>query len=205
MTAFRPDSSIMDEIVLGSTRGGGKPRAALQTALVRELTESDLGVLVEGPGPSPDGAAVVRAIRSSHHKLAQALAMGHSEQEASLLTGYSSSWISQMKGDPAFKSLMAYYRENQELVFVDVLERMKGVGVSALEELQERLETKPEEFSPRTLLEVMDLTLVKAGGLGTSPGVQGGGNAPLSVQINFVQPPAQRTALAAPTIDGDAA
>jgi len=185
---FAPDPDAINEIVLGTTRGGRRQAAPLQLAIVRELTEEDLPALREGA--KVPGRVNLRTMRNSHHKLAQLLAVGHSETEASLLTGYSPSWISQLKGDLAFQSLMEYYQKNQQEIFVDVVERAKVLGLTALEELQERLEQAPEEFSKRELMEVVDLAVNKVGGGAggrSGTGVIGGGGAsPVNLQINFV-------------------
>ncbi len=179
------NEEVMNEIVLGSTRGGRRPVAPLQVALVRELGEDDIEAL-RGGALRPANVSL-RTIRNSHHKLAQALALGHTNEEASLITGYSPAWICTIQGDQAFQSLMEYYQANREAVFVDVLERAKQLGLTAMEELQERLEQAPQEFSRRELMEVVDLAINKVG--------QGGGQRPsagsspgVNLQINFVAP-----------------
>jgi hypothetical protein len=142
-------------------------------------------------------------MRHTHHLLAQTLAKGECEANASLITGYSLSYISVLKGDPAFRELLATYHTERELVFVDVLERMKGLGLATMEEIQSRLEISPEKFTNRELQELTKMLLVdsgQAGGRGASAAGTAGG---VNVQISFVQANHQPPqAPAGPTIDG---
>lgn len=146
---------------IGPARGGRRPAPELIIEIVRALTNDDLPKLtspdVIGSAPIP-----LKTLRSSHHQLAQLLARGdQSDAEIALITGYSPSRISILKSDPSFAELLAGYREVREAVFVDTLERMKVLGLSTLDELQERLESAPERWSNRELMEMADLMLVK--------------------------------------------
>ena len=125
---------------------------------MRPLRATDL----ELSGPTVVAQPVVK-IRSRHHALAQLLAEGRSNTEAGLLTGYSASRISILKADPAFAELLAHYSEQQQQAYVNVHERLAALGINAVEELQERLELNPEEFSKKELMEVASLALDRAG------------------------------------------
>jgi hypothetical protein len=122
--------------------------------------------------------------------LAQLLACGQvTDVEASYLTGYTPQRIYQLRQDPAFAELLAGYAASKELAFVDVLARMRSLGISAMEEIQARLEEAPEEFSLTKLQELMDMLLVK--GRSTPGGAvaqQGSGGSAPAVQISFVTP-----------------
>ena len=184
---------------LPSKRGGQKPNLPLSMVMVRELNVEDVGALSAPGGP---GVPTIRSIRGSHHRLAQMLAKGMAPTEVSLVSGYSVAWISSLKGDPAFAELLAHYQSEREEVFIDVAERMKEVGLQAVEELQERLVNEPEKFSPGALLDVVDTMLLKGrAGPGSSQGAgasYGGGasGVPL-IQIEFVSPTPS-----GPVIDG---
>jgi hypothetical protein len=145
---------------IGPSRGGRKPAGELFIEVVRSLIPEDLPKLV-----SPDLLATkpipIQTLRASHHQLAQLLAQGRPDTEVSLLTGYSISRISILKSDPTFQELQASYQVIRNQIFVDTLERMKILGLSTLDELQERLETEPERWSNRELMEMADLMLVK--------------------------------------------
>lgn len=181
---------------IGPSRGGRRPSAELIIEITRSLTEDDLPRLVS-PDPVNSKPVPIQALRASHHQLAQLLAQGRPDTEVSLITGYSPSRISILKSDPTFKELMSSYQSLREQVFVDTLERMKILGLSTLDELQERLENAPERWSNRELMEMADLMLVKpklATPLGQSSAlggaltaVQPGQAVGVAIQVQFVK------------------
>ena len=188
-------------IDLGSARGarGPKAKGKVEVEFVRELQESDLEGLQKSGVPAPQGQGLIAQLRYSHHQLAMLLARGASDVEASQITGYSPSWISSIKGDPAFRELLAYYGAQRELVNLDVLERMKALGMNSLEELQDRLESNPESFAPRELMELTELMLIKGRAApgsrqGAGPQAAGGGGG-VVVNVKFVSP-------SGPIVDG---
>lgn len=141
-------------------RGGRVPRR-VRWEVVRSLrVPDDLPLLLERT-PVPGGVPVLKQIRHSHHQLARLLATGTDIAEAALITGYNPSYISKIKTDPSFCSLLEYYHEQREQLFVDVVERMRTLGLSTLDELQNRLEEEPDEWSRRELMEMAELMLVK--------------------------------------------
>lgn len=175
-----------------SARGGKKPGKPLVMEIVRELTEQDMKELSGvGHSAAPQGQLV--ALRHGHHMLAQALAKGMTPGEASLVTGYSSPRISVLLAYPAFKELVAHYQSLVDDRFVDAVERMKQLGLTTLEELQERIDTAPESFTHNQLMEMTQLLLVKAQQNG-----QGGhtlGNAGMNIEVKFI-------GASSPVIDG---
>jgi len=201
---------------LRPARGGRKPRKKqVVWEVIRSLTLDDI-TLLNTTLPAP--RQTLTQIRHSHHQLAQLLAEGRQQSEAALLTGYSPTYVSILKDDPTFQELIAYYASQTEMVFVDVLERMKSLGLSTLDELQARLEADPSDFSNRELMEQVELMLVKPmvatrGGIlpGSSSGasVATGG---VQVNVNFIghaspqpQPPDLQTNRPSSTqvIEGD--
>ena len=177
---------LIDEVMLGSARGGRKRAEVLECSVVRELTPSDLPLLINPPPVAADRSSTLQ-IRHSHHMLARIVAEGKELAEVSLLTGYSIAYISDLKNNPAFAELLAYYDMQKDLVFVDVLERMKVLGLNTLDELQQRLETAPDQWTRRELMELAELLLMKgrtgvAAGSGQGPNGQGG----VSISVKFV-------------------
>lgn len=138
----------------------GRAQARLEVAVVGEVTESDLALLASERGikPSP-----VTKLRDRHHALARALASGFSDTEASAITGYTPSRISILKSDPSFKKLVHDYQSVADAAFADFTERANQVALTALNELQDRLEDQPEDFSHDELLEVIETTADRSG------------------------------------------
>jgi hypothetical protein len=163
-------------------------------AVVRELGEEDVGELWVSAGKAPVGA--IKTLRYQHHLLARLVAQGKTLTEINAITGMSGTRVSVLKADPTFAELVEFYSEELKEIYCNVHERMAALGVSVMEELQERFEEEPEKFSKRELMELFalmaDRSIPTAKG-GPSPShaqAQASGN-PLNLQINFVSPPTQ--------------
>jgi hypothetical protein len=139
----------------------GKAEVDLDYAIVRELLEEDL--LVRSVSTVGSTAPGIKSLRALHHKLAQCLAQGFTDVEASISTGYSPSRISILKADPTFKELLNYYQGKSSEIFVDVTQRMAGFATTAVEVLQERLEEKPDSFSAKDLNQLIKTTADRGG------------------------------------------
>lgn len=180
-------SQELAELVLGSARGGARPAEKVTWELVRALEESDFPALTE---PAPLGSAppsTLRELRAVHHQMAQLLAEGKDQAQVALLLGFSQSRVSILKNDPAFAELVSYYSTQREQIFIDLVERKKGLAVAAVEELTSRLQDAPQEFTKRELTELVEVM--------DPPAVRGQGPAPgpaPHISIQFVSPPQLR-------------
>jgi hypothetical protein len=178
----------------------GRPRLDLDVSVVRSLTEADLPALrapmpVQAPAQTYGGLAKVR---HSHHLLARLCAEGlHSDGEMGLISGYAPSYIAYLrKHDPAFRELLGYYSTQKEQIFVEVSERMKALGLSALDELQARLDSETDKWTKRELMELSELLLVKSQQRGGGLAPQGAGaGAGVTVNVKFVQAPQSGTTI----------
>lgn len=194
---------LLDEITFDSaSRPPIRPGVPNPVLVRREIEESDIAFLANSVQTKPQ---LITRVRNTHHKLAKLLATGESNASASLLTGYSPSYISEIQRDPTFRELLAYYCTQDEVRVADVRERMTAVGLSALDEMQQRLEEDPSKWSNGQLMELTELTLVKTGRVGGSGGGFGAaptGGAGVSVNVSFVSPGGGNAGQAtAPVID----
>jgi len=166
------------------------PRPTLWASIVRELTEEDAAIVrARRPDPSISLTANVSRITHSHHRLAQLLAQGHDVTEVALLTGYQPSYIYSLRNNnPAFKELLFSYEQERRQVFVDVMERMKVLGLTTLDELQARLAEDPGGWSNRELMDMAEMLLVKPAANQRNLAVMTGGPASPTVNITFVDP-----------------
>jgi hypothetical protein len=175
----------LENISLGSARG--RKAKPFYAQVQRELNAGDLEVLLNPPEVG-EGLAIVKKMRNTHHMLARLLAEGRPPGECALVTGYSSSRISILQNDPAFKELVAYYRGQAQEKFLNVHERLASLGLAAIDELQERLEEDPDGFSKRELLDLgiamMDRSVTQPK---TGPG--GGSGPAVALQVTFVESP----------------
>lgn len=190
---------LLDQVDLGSARGGRKPQSPLEVSVLREISTEDLpGITAPPVGTS---VTTVREMRAAHHRLAELVAKGTPGVEISAITGYSQAYISSLGRSPAFAELVEYYSVQNQQIYVDALERLKTLGLTSIEELQRRLDENPEKPSLRELMELVEMSVLapsaaRVAGKGIATG--GAGTAPL-VEIKFVgTPPA---ASGGPTID----
>lgn len=145
--------SDLDDLGLSLTSQVRSGRAAkpLSAEFVRELSEADLMI----PASQVQTAPLLKKIRDSHHALARVLATGNSEAEASAVTGYTASRISILKADPQFKELLEFYRMQADGAVADLRARMANMGLDAIQELQERMNDSPEDFSLAMLKDIV--------------------------------------------------
>lgn len=141
--------------------GPGRLPVKVEAEIVREITDADIARLVTTPaGTAPQE---IKKITERHHMVARLLAAGTPEGEVAIITGYTLSRVSVLKGSPAMQELIALYKKAVDTEFVAVFDHLAGLSKDALTELRERLETEPEKFSNKQLLEVLDATLDRTG------------------------------------------
>jgi len=104
-------------------------------------------------------------IRHQHHLAAKLMADGKKPGEVSLITGYSTARLAQLEKDPSFAELLTHYKDQSTEKWLNVHERLSALGVTVTEELAERLEETPEDFSNEELRKLAE-TLLDRGGYG---------------------------------------
>lgn len=189
-------SEVLDIIEIGAAKfpsARGRKAAPLTLTKLRDLTDADALAISEGNLPSKDShPAPIKTIRATHHALARLLAQGVRDGEASAITGYCPSRISILKQDPTFSELISYYSSQVEEKFLDTHERLAKLGQSFIDEIQERLEAAPEEFSIGQLYGGAELCLDRSSAPPKGKGPGGGANpqgaAPPQIAITFVTP-----------------
>jgi hypothetical protein len=139
-------------------------------AIVRELAASDLVLLSAEKGSKP---SAVKRLTERHHALARNLASGMSPGDAAVLQGYCISRVSILQGDPAFKELLEFYRQDAQRPYRDLHSRLAGVAMDAVEELSMRLEDdmQVEEVKDKKLSvgQLVELTRLGADRTGHGP------------------------------------
>lgn len=173
------DAEAVEGIAIGRRpRRGGK----IEYRVLRELGEADATLLESSALPSVGAVTPpIQRLRNTHHLLARLLAEGRSQTEASLATGYSISRVSLLTRDPMFQELVAHYRAMKEAQYLDVHARLASLGLSTIDELQERLETEPESFRHRELMELAQLCLDRSVTKAPKPPAA-------AITVNFVDP-----------------
>lgn len=138
----------------------GRKTAAVGAEVLRELTLSDLGLLATERSIQPTH---VQRITDRHHALARCLATGMSATEAGLVTGYTASRISVLRGDPAFEELIAFYRDVKLEKVRDLNEKLTDVASEAASILLDRMDTDPDKLGPDFLLDAVKVGADRTG------------------------------------------
>ena len=131
---------------------------AISGAEIRELELGELSM----PSAVPGVQAVLR-IKARHFALAKALAEGIEPAVAAAITGYAPGTVSQLCQDPTFQNLIASYRQDIEGEYVNVHQKLATLTVTAMDELQERIENNPEEVKTTVLTDIMTKGLDRIG------------------------------------------
>lgn len=185
------DMQTLEGIVMATPIPSARGKRATPIVLeyVRDLNEGDLEMILNPPPKGIETSPLMK-LRNTHHQLARLMAEGRPQAECSLITGYCPSRISILKNDPAFKELVAYYQTQAEAVYLNVHERLAALGMSTIEELQERLESDPERFTNKELMDLGELLLDRTvappkGVKGSSP--TSGDTPSQTLVVNFIQ------------------
>lgn len=142
----------------------GRKRKEVSADYDRDLEQKDIETLaLLKDGDLGARTPPLQKLRHRHHHLARALAQGASEAEASLITGYQVASISILKNDPAFKELLGYYQAQKEEILVDFFERLKMLGLHTVDELLDRLDARPDEFSNEELQKLLEAAADRTG------------------------------------------
>ncbi len=139
------------ELDFSTPRLNGRATRPLEVAYVRDLGAPDLALLASERGTK---APQVQRLRDRHHSLARCLAQGMTNAEASAITGYDPSRISILKGSPDFANLIAHYKKVEDSLLGEFVDRATTLSLTAMNELQERIEDSPASMGDGILLEV---------------------------------------------------
>jgi hypothetical protein len=168
----------MSQLVLGSPGGSASP--VLDIKVIRPMTAED--VISLNSNPLGRGVTPVQRMRYVHHTLARLIADGTSYAEASAITGHSPERIATMvHDDPAFQELIAHYAGEARKQYLDVHSRLAALGMTTIEELQERLEVAPGKFSNKELFALAEIVLDRSGAASARS------KSGVNLSVNFVQ------------------
>lgn len=135
----------------------------------RALVREDLKLLNGEIGPATH--SMMKRMRDSHHNVARLLASGARVMEVAYATGYSSGTISRLKSDPAFVELIEHYRVEVKELFQSTTQKLAALSRDALDELNQRLEEDPNQFSNKMLLEMAVVGADRSGAGPTSKSI----------------------------------
>jgi hypothetical protein len=141
-------------------RTKGRAMVPLTARTVRPLCEADIVLLAEETGVK---TSAVKRLSDRHHALARAIASGMPPGEAAIMCGYALSRVSILQADPAFKELLAFYREEKDRAFRSVQDKLAGMASDVLDELQTRIEDEPEKLTVTQMLQIVTMAADRTG------------------------------------------
>ena len=147
----------LDDIIF---RTVGRAKRQISAEVIGQLSVDEVMMLSEEKGSEP---SALKRLSQRHHSLARILASGAAPGQAAVLCGYTSSRVSILLDDPAFKELLQFYREGVEEKYFDLHEQLAGIASDAAMELQERLEVEPEKLFTGQLIELTKMGADRTG------------------------------------------
>lgn len=129
-----------------------------------QLEEDDLRQLIALSGdilPDEDDPSDLKKIREKHHHVARLVADGMAQRLVASITGYSESYISVLLNNPSMAELVEFYRIKNGAAIDVVVEKLKTVGLKALERLDARVEA--DELDNNELISAAKLGFDRSG------------------------------------------
>jgi len=132
----------------------GRP---IQAAFGGPMTQADLLRLQATRGQlGSTNQRELKKIRNHHHRIAKMLAKGVDHATIAEQTGMTIQRVTVLACDPSMAELVAHYGDHGVEIVIDMHEQYRATTGIALEELQDRLEEQPEEFTAMQLLDVVE-------------------------------------------------
>lgn len=168
----------------GHSSGAIKP---LFIEIGRELGPDDLKLLENSPKIQ---IFPIKQVRAIHHRQAQLVALGRPDNEVAAIVGTSVGRVRELRTNPAFADLVAYYQEQRLEIDFETHMRIQGKLVDILElttnEIQDRLETESTRAAMKTQ-ELRQLAEFAADRTIAPPRAtqQGSSTPPTKIELNF--------------------
>ena len=144
------DLDFLDPVAEGVIRG-------------RDLQEDDVKSTVTPAQPPVEGRS--RRIRERHHTLALAVAegAGKTDKQIALEHGYSPATLYRLRNDQVFMELVDHFRAGMDAAQADAFQRMTDLCADAIDEIDQRLDEKPGDFTTNQLMKLVELTADRTG------------------------------------------
>lgn len=146
---------------------GLQPKPMVTCVVEGLLDEDDLRELAlssantETSVARDDDPTDLKKIREKHHSVARMIAGGLNQRMVSQLCGYSETYLSVLLNNPAMQELIELYRIQAGAGQKIITEKLLTVGLKALEELDQAIETG--QLTKQELIQTAKLGLDRAG------------------------------------------
>lgn len=151
---------ILEEADLRELLMPSEPNARQQASAAGEASAPSGPPSEFIPTEDPDPTSLKR-IREKHHSVARLIANGMTQRLVARITGYTEGYLSVLLNAPAMAELVQFYRVQKGAAAEVISERLKTVGMKALDQLEDKMET--EGLSAFELTGIAKLGLDRAG------------------------------------------
>lgn len=111
--------------------------------------------------PAEENPNDLKKLREKHHSVARMIAGGMQQRMVAMISGYDEAYLSTLLNAPSMQELVEMYRIQNGSNAQLVIEKLQTVGVTALEKLQERLDSEAG-LNNNELIQVAKLGLDRA-------------------------------------------
>lgn len=111
---------------------------------------------------TPEDPGDLKKIREKHHSLARLIASGMTQRMAATLSGFSETYVSILLNNPSMAELVEMYRIQHGAGVAVISEKLKTVGLKAVEKLEEKMESS-DGLNAQELLGLAKLGLDRGG------------------------------------------
>lgn len=154
------DLEALEALVPPSTRELTRNLITATGPLTREVLE-------EGPKvpllPGQENILSIEQMRTRQHRMAQLLASGLKETTVARMVGFTVGYVSNLKRSPAFAELLAHYTAEVEDRFSGFVERAGELSEQLVDELADRLQENPKQFTVNQILEAVKTLADRSG------------------------------------------
>ena len=143
------------------------PKPVVTCVIEGILEESDLRELTLSvdtppvPGEETEDPANLARIKERHHSVARMVAGGLTQRMVAQLCGYTESYLSILLNNPAMQELVELYRIQQGGSSQLIVEKLKTVGMKAMERLEEQIDA--DKLNNNELIQAAKLGLDRGG------------------------------------------
>lgn len=112
----------------------------LEESDLRELSLRGETTAAPAPPAFPEDPADLARIKERHHHVARLIANGLTQRLVATICNYTESYLSVLLNNPAMQELVELYRIQQGASVAVITEKLKTVGMKALEALDEKID-----------------------------------------------------------------
>lgn len=141
----------------------GRPAVPISFEFLRPLQLEDLLRVASGTDLPYVSVQAPKRLREIHHRIAELVASGMSNVEVGRNIGCTPNRVAQLKDDPAFCNLVAYFSDQIHESTIDIRAKVEAqvidISELALDEIQGRLETDATKIPLSELRQIASMGL----------------------------------------------